>query len=74
MIEATNTDRQARDEGVNDEERAARIDEPNARLEDEAELRSERAAQEKERQEEEYDRDDLYREHKKKKRKGEWKY
>jgi hypothetical protein len=71
MIEANNTNRQARDEGGDDEERAARINEPNARLEDEAELRSERAAQEKERQEEEYDREDLYREHKKKKRKGE---
>jgi len=74
MIEATNTNQQARDEGVDDEERAERIDESNARLEDEAEMRSERAAQEKERQEEEYDREDLYREPKKKKREGEWKY
>jgi hypothetical protein len=74
MIEATNTNREARDEGVDDEERAARIDESNARLKDEAELRSERAAQEKERQEEEYGRENLYREHKKKKRKGEWKF
>ena len=74
MMEATNIDRQARDEGVDDEERAARIDESNARLEDEAELRSEREAEEKERWEDGYDREGFDREHKKTRRKEEWKY
>ena len=73
MMEATNIDHQARDEGVGDEERAARIDELNARLEDEAELRRERAAQKKERRQERYDREDFDREHKKTRRKEEWK-
>jgi hypothetical protein len=74
MMEATNIDRQARDEGVGDEERAALIDESNARLEDEAELRRERAEQKKERRQERYGREDFDREHKKTRRKEEWKY